>query len=153
MKNGIKNIGLVYASANDLLVRTCPFPEWHSLFSLPDVQWFSLQKGDSAAEISKFAVNQNNIIDLSSHIQDFGDTAALLEQLDLLISVDTSVTHVAGAIGKPVWLLAPFLAQWRWLLHRSDSPWYPTVRIFRQPAPGHWKPVMDQVKQALSILK
>ena len=122
---------------------------WSSLFSLPGLQWFSVQKGGETGALQKFAAIQSNIVDLTDNIDDFGDTAALLEQLDLLISVDTSVPHLAGALGKPVWLLLPFISEWRWLLHRSDSPWYPSFRLFRQPAPGQWQPVMDQVRQAL----
>ena len=141
-----KKIGLVYSSTNDKLfnhARTCPLPLWQPLFSLPGIQWYSLQKGDGATPPL--------IVDLTSHIEDFGDTAALLEQLDLLISIDTSVPHLAGALGKPVWLLTPYIAQWRWLQYRSDSPWYPSFRLFRQPAPNAWEPVLAQVKQALSI--
>ena len=147
---GAKKIGLVYASRpGHLLHRTSPLPMWSSLFSLPGLQWFSVQKGGETGAMQKFAAIQSNIVDLTDNIDDFGDTAALLEQLDLLISVDTSVPHLAGAVGKPVWLLLPFISEWRWLLHRSDSPWYPSFRLFRQPAPGQWQPVMDQVRQAL----
>ena len=146
----VKKIGLVYASRpGHLLHRTSPLAIWSSLFSLPGLQWFSVQKGDETGALQKLAANQFNIVDLTDNIDDFGDTAALLEQLDLLISVDTSVPHLAGALGKPVWLLLPFISEWRWLLHRSDSPWYPSFRLFRQPAPGQWQPVMDQVRQAL----
>jgi tetratricopeptide (TPR) repeat protein len=82
-------------------------------------------------------------------LQDFSDTAALIELMDLVISIDTSVAHLAGAMGKPVWLLLPFNADWRWLLDRDDSPWYPTMRLFRQSAPGDWDSVIDRVASAL----
>ncbi len=85
-------------------------------------------------------------------IQDFADTAALIEALDLVISVDTSVLHLAGALGKPVWLLNRFDTDWRWLVDRDDSPWYPTLQQFRQPRPGDWASVVSQVRSALICL-
>jgi len=91
--------------------------------------------------------------DYTSDLMDFADTAALLENLDLLITVDTSVAHLAGAMGKPVWLLLPFVPDWRWLLHREDSPWYPTLRLFRQQARGNWSEVMVRVAEALKEFK
>ena len=76
------------------------------------------------------------IIDLSNHLVNFASTANFIEQLDLVITVDTAVGHLAGALGKPVWVLLPFSPDWRWLLEREDSPWYPTMRLFRQDKPG-----------------
>lgn len=150
MHPGIKNIGLVHAgSLENQPQRTCPLSLWKTLFSLPNLQWFSLQKGETAASIQEYTAYQSNLIDLSDHLDDFADTAALLEQMDLLISTDTSVPHLAGALGKPVWLLLPFVTDWRWLLYRSDSPWYPSFRLFRQPLPGQWEPVMAQIKHGL----
>jgi len=81
------------------------------------------------------------LIDYTSQFQDFADTAALVAQLDLVITVDTAAAHLAGAMGKPVWIMLPFAGGWRWLTDRIDSPWYPTARLFRQPAPGDWKSV------------
>jgi ADP-heptose:LPS heptosyltransferase len=82
-------------------------------------------------------------------LSDFADTAALVQQMDLVISVDTSVAHLAGAMGKPVWILLPFVPDWRWLLDRDDSPWYPTARLFRQPKRADWESVMADVVEAL----
>ena len=89
------------------------------------------------------------LIDYTEEINDFSDTAALVENLDLIISVDTSVAHLAGALGKPVWTLIPFVPDWRWMLNREDSPWYPTMRLFRQPSHGDWESVIAKVKDEL----
>ena len=87
--------------------------------------------------------------DFGPQLSDFADTAAIISNLDLIISVDTSVAHLAGALGKETWILLPFSPDWRWLIHREDSPWYPTVRLFRQPAPGDWDNVFETVTEAL----
>jgi ADP-heptose:LPS heptosyltransferase len=80
---------------------------------------------------------------------DFADTAALIANLDLILSIDTAVAHLAGAMGKPVWTLLKHLPAWPWLLERADSPWYPTMRLFRQASAGDWASVMERVAQAL----
>jgi len=82
-------------------------------------------------------------------LRDFADTAALLNQLDLLITVDTSVAHLAGALGVPVWLMLRYSPDYRWLLGRTDSPWYPTMRLYRQPSPGDWDSVIEAVRRDL----
>lgn len=87
--------------------------------------------------------------DLTEHVVTFADTAALVEQMDLVVTVDTSIAHLAGALGKPTWLMLPFRPDWRWLLDRDDSPWYPSVRVFRQPQPQDWRAVLEKVKTAL----
>ena len=87
--------------------------------------------------------------DYTEHLRDFADTAALMDNLDLVISVCTSTAHLAGALGKPVWLLNRFDTDWRWFLDRDDSPWYPTMRLFRQPRPGDWGPVVQSAADAL----
>ena len=148
-----RKIGLVFScnpESGSGTLRSCPLQALAPLFSVPDTQWFSLQKGEAVKEFQDFAINQPGLVDLTAQIEDFGDTAALLEQLDLLISVDTSVPHLAGALGKPVWMLLPFANEWRWLLRRSDSPWYPTFRLFRQPGPGQWEAMIARVRHALA---
>ena len=90
------------------------------------------------------------LLNLGAEIADFADTMAIVETLDLVITVDTAVAHLAGAMGKPVWILLPYAPDWRWLLERSDSPWYPTARLFRQPSPGDWNSVARAVAKALS---
>jgi ADP-heptose:LPS heptosyltransferase len=84
--------------------------------------------------------------------EDFSDTAAVIENLDLVISIDTSVAHLAGAMGKPVWALLPYACDWRWLLNREDSPWYPSMRLFRQTKNGDWNSVLQGVASALEEL-
>lgn len=113
-----------------------------------DAAFVSLQKelrgGDSAL------LAQSRIIDLTSHLTDFAETAALLSCLDLVITVDTSVAHLAGALGRPTWVLLPFVPDYRWLLGRDDSPWYPTLRLFRQGTRGDWREVLERVGRELA---
>jgi ADP-heptose:LPS heptosyltransferase len=92
------------------------------------------------------------LTDLTASIGDFADTAALIASLDLTITVDTSVAHLAGAMGRPVWTLLTFAADWRWLANRSDSPWYPTMRLFRQQAPGDWPSLIGRLVTELAAL-
>jgi hypothetical protein len=89
------------------------------------------------------------LLDLGPELRDFADTAALLQSLDLVISVDTSVAHLAGALGRPVWILLPHNPDWRWLMGRSDTPWYPSARLYRQPATSAWPPVLAQLRRDL----
>ncbi|MFY3678591.1 glycosyltransferase family 9 protein, partial [Achromobacter xylosoxidans] len=93
-----------------------------------------------------------SMVPLSQDIRDFDDTAAILTQLDVLVSVDSSPLHLAGALGCPAWALLPFASDWRWLRERRDSPWYPSIRLFRQPAPHAWQPVLEEVADALRVL-
>ena len=87
--------------------------------------------------------------DLRDSITDFADTAGIISQTDLIISVDTATAHLAGALGKPVWTLLPYAADWRWRLHRTDTPWYPSMRLFRQTNPGHWEDLMEEINHCL----
>ena len=123
----------------------------------PSIDFISLQKGEAAEQelVDVQAANWDGplITSYSEHLIDFSDTAALIDNLDLVIAVDTSVAHLAGAMGKPVWILNRSDACWRWLygqdLNRTDSPWYPTARLFRQPKAGDWDSVVEQVREAL----
>lgn len=92
------------------------------------------------------------IMQLDEEIRDFSDTAALCELMDVVVSVDTSVAHLAGALGKPVWIALPLNPDWRWLLERSDSPWYPNVTLYRQQAAGDWDGVMARIGRDLTLL-
>jgi hypothetical protein len=117
----------------------------------PAVQFISLQKGPPAAEAAR-PPRGMQLHDLTEDLHDFADTAALIESLDLVISVDTAVAHLAGALGKPVWLLNRFDTSFRWLQNRDDSPWYPSLRQFRQPTPGDWHSVISRARDALQRL-
>jgi hypothetical protein len=119
----------------------------------PDIEFYSLQKGQPAESELADLVAGNwdgpHLTDFTVELRDFSDAAALLEQLDLLISVDTSAAHLAGAMGKPVWILNRFDSCWRWLLDRTDSPWYPTARLYRQESAGDWDGVIRRVRSDL----
>ena len=106
-----------------------------------------MQKGEASNQLNDFEVTN-----LVEGIKDFADTAAAIENLDLIISVDTSVAHLAGAMGKPVWLLLTFNADWRWMLERDDSPWYPSMKLFRQSKSGDWDSLFIEVVKALKTL-
>jgi tetratricopeptide (TPR) repeat protein len=121
------------------------------LAEVEGVSFVSLQKGKPAAQAAGPPAGMT-LTDLTADVHDFADTAALIENLDLVICVDTSVAHLAGGMGKPVWLLNRFDTCWRWLLDRDDSPWYPTLRQFRQPSPGDWLAVVARVRDALQRL-
>ncbi|TYL94113.1 tetratricopeptide repeat protein [Bradyrhizobium rifense] len=116
-----------------------------------DVQFISLQKSVRDQDRA-FLAERSDIVDLTEHLTDFSETAALISRLDLLISVDTSVAHLAGALGAPVWTLVPFNPDWRWLLNRDDSPWYQSMKLFRQPKRGDWASVVDNVRLELEGL-
>ena len=139
-------VGLVWAGKQypDPL-RSCPFNELMPLTTIQNVSCYSLQIGPAGA----VPASGSTVIDLTEQINDFTDTAALIEQLDLVISIDTAVAHLAGALGKPVFLMLPFAPDWRWLLERADSPWYPNTRLFRQIVPGMWGDVVNRVHAAL----
>jgi tetratricopeptide (TPR) repeat protein len=121
--------------------KSFPFARLLPLLASPDCAFFSLQPG--AAE------THDALIDYTSEFESFEDTAALIAGLDLVISIDTAVAHLAGALAKPVWILLPWHADWRWLRQREDSPWYPTARLFRQPAPGDWDSVIHLINEEL----
>jgi tetratricopeptide (TPR) repeat protein len=115
--------------------------------TVPGTRFYTLQRGEKAA-----ARPGVNVADFGPELETLSDVAAFLEHLDLVITVDTALAHLAGAMGKPVWMLIPRIPDWRWMMERSDSPWYPTMRIFRQHAPGQWDDVLGDVRQALADL-
>ncbi|GAB6141370.1 tetratricopeptide repeat protein [Methylosoma difficile] len=141
-------VGLVWKGArlhkNDLNRSLAHLKMLSPLFDIPNIAFVSLQKGQGEDEALGMPLTH-----LGSAIQDFADTAAIIAQLDLVICVDTVAAHLAGALGKPVWVLLPFAADWRWLLNRVDSPWYPSLKLFRQNQPGEWADVLVSVRSHL----
>ncbi|WP_339862914.1 glycosyltransferase family 9 protein [Thalassospira alkalitolerans] len=113
-----------------------------------DITFLSVQKGPKSDEANTPPENMK-IVNLSDDIQDFEDTAAILSLADLLISVDSSPVHLAGALGRPVWTMLPFVPDWRWLMNRSDTPWYPDMRLFRQNQIGNWGDVVSEMAKAI----
>ena len=134
--------------------RNIEFDEIAALKDVPLVDFYSLQKGDPAESdfVMRKAQVWPNIINCAPLLNDFSDTAALMDCLDLIISVDTSSAHLAGALGRPVWILNRYDSCWRWLNDREDSPWYPTAKIYQQTTPGDWNEVIARVKADLAIL-
>jgi hypothetical protein len=150
---GVKKfkVGLVWAGDADHLrdrYRSISLGVLVALAEVQGVQFYSLQKGAPAEQIA-LAPPGMDIADLGPELLDFADTAAVLDQLDLMIGVDTSVVHLAGALGKPVWTLIASPPDFRWMLDREDTPWYPTMRLFRQREPGDWAGVIGRVKAEL----
>jgi tetratricopeptide (TPR) repeat protein len=144
-------IGLVWAGnpAHELdRERSCPIERLAPLITLPGVTIFSLQVGAAAADFKNqpFA---NRIIDVCPHLTDFAVTAAVVARLDAVVSVDTAVAHLAGALGVPVFLMLPWDCDWRWGSAGDTTPWYPTMRLFRQPAPGDWGSVVAAIGRTL----
>jgi Tfp pilus assembly protein PilF len=148
---GRLRVGLAWAGnkahANDRR-RSIPFAALAPLFAAPGVAWFSLQPMQDDAQTE--ALDANGSLARLPLRDDFDGTAGLVAELDLVIAVDTSIAHLAGALAKPVWILLPFAPDWRWRLDRSDSPWYPTARLFRQPRVGEWDAVIREVAATLS---
>lgn len=145
------HVGLAWAGSkthHDDRNRSLRLADLAPLGNVPSVTFHSLQKGDQAVDVFTPPAGMR-IRDWSNDIADFADTAGLAANLDLVISVDTSVAHLAGSIGKPVWTLLPFAPDWRWLQGREETSWYPTMRLFRQPTYGDWPSVIARVASLL----
>lgn len=141
-------VGIAWAGRQNLPVnrkRSCPPQLIASLLDLPGVTFVSLQKENEPA----FRLEDSRLIDLSGELHDFRHTAALIASLDLVITIDTAVAHLAGTMGKPAWLLLSFVADWRWRCSGSGSAWYPSMRLFRQPSRGDWETVIAAVREEL----
>lgn len=146
-------VGIVWAGNainRNFRIRTCGLQSFFPLLETPGIAFYSLQVGSRAQDLAALPASLQ-VQDLSGQLRDFTDTAAVIAELDLVITIDTSVAHLAGALGKPVWVLLPFVADWRWMLRREDSPWYPTMRLFRQESLGDWSGVMARVAEALAL--
>jgi len=148
----IRRIGIVWAGRsthkNDSN-RSIALAAFGPLAALDGIVLVSLQKGPGRAAIATY-FDRAPLLNLGAEIADFDDTMAIIDALDLVVTVDTSVAHLAGAMGKPVWILLPYAPDWRWLLGRNDSPWYPSARLFRQSRPGDWGGVARRVAEAWS---
>jgi hypothetical protein len=120
------------------------------LGAVDDVALVALQKGPAQAQVGEW-FGRAPLLQLGPSLTDFNDTMAVLDCLDLVLSVDTAVAHLAGAMGRPAWVMLPLSPDWRWLLGRDDTPWYPTLRLFRQSAPRDWTSVVRRVVDALSL--
>jgi tetratricopeptide (TPR) repeat protein len=149
-----RTVGLAWAGnpahANDRH-RSVPLAALAPWFAVPGIAWFSLQQGEAAAQIAA-TPGAGQLVPLPSDAA-LVDTAALIAELDLVITVDTSIAHLAGALGRPAWVMLPFAPDWRWQLGRDDSPWYPTLRLFRQPRPRDWRSVVARVQARLEARK
>lgn len=130
--------------------RAIPAERLAPLLEIDGITWFSLQVGEPATQLARLPPGK--ITDLSGALADFGETAGAILALDLVISTDTAVPHLAGALAQPVWVMLAFMPDWRWLLGRDTSPWYPTMRLFRQPRPGDWPAVVERVAVELRRL-
>jgi len=126
------------------------------LLQIPQIHWISLQKGPAAREIEQIPPEIRppvSLLDACSHDRDLADTAAILQHLDLVLTTDSAVAHLAGAMGKPLWLLLPWQSDWRWMQDRQDTPWYPQARLFRQSSPHNWPELIHRVAQQLRLLR
>lgn len=152
-KHSKLKIGLVWATGiGDLSkLKSFPLDTFSPLAQFDNITFYSLQKGEAAKQ-AKNPPKGMKLIDYTDEINDFSDTAALIKNLDLVISADTAVAHLAGALGNPVWTLLPSVSIYQWMLHREDSPWYPTMKLFRQPSQGDWESVIDKVIDELQKL-
>ncbi len=148
---GKLRVGLVWAGAaghvNDRH-RSIPLARFKPLAGLEGIQLVSLQVGERAVDLADHGWAEN-VLDKADACTDLADTATLMGRLDLIVSVDTAPAHLAGALGVPVWLLLPFKPDWRWMRERDDSPWYPTMRLFRQKKSGDWPAVVQRLRRAL----
>jgi hypothetical protein len=146
-----KRVGIVWAGRpthNNDRRRSAKLSDFAPLAALPGIALVSLQKGPSADQAGRY-FGRAPLVNIGAEVRDYDDTMALLESLDLVVTVDTSVGHLAAAMGKPVWILLATSPDWRWLLEREDSVWYPSVRLFRQTVPRQWSDVMERVAAAL----
>ena len=137
-------VGLVWSGKPTDPNRSCALADFHPLANVPGIYLYGLQKGSAANQTEQLPEGME-ISNLGQAFEDFTDTAAVVESLDLIISIDTAVAHLAGAMGKPVWVLLPFVSDWRWHIGREDSPWYPTMKLYRQESRGDWQTVCNRI--------
>ena len=140
-------VGFAWAASSFNRVRTVPVELFTLLFDTPGVQFFSVQAGPEYAQLQPWADQVKGLTEESTCIL---QVAHEMNNLDLIITVDTMTAHLAGALGRRTWTLLPFVCDWRWMLDRRDTPWYPTMRLFRQKTPGNWKPVVEEIRRELT---
>lgn len=145
-------IGVVWASSGYNPSRTVPFREFLPIISEPGFSWYSLQHGPEREDL-RAADSSIGIHDMAAHSPEIADTAAFMATFDLIITTDGVAAHLAGALARPVWTLLPYEADWRWMTDRDDSPWYPTMRLFRQQARGRWTPTINKLIERLRRLR
>ena len=146
-----KKIAVTWTSAPHSEItekKSIPYSHFRKLFNTPNCTFYSVQVTAEATAVTDMN-RRSNVHDLREHISDFADTAGFLNQVDLVISVDTATAHLAGALGKPTWTLLPYAADWRWRLHRTDTPWYPSMRLFRQDRAGSWERLLEEINHCL----
>jgi hypothetical protein len=151
-KSAYPRVGIVWAGdpGNHTDRRySCPLHEFLPILSNPEFTFYSLQKGARHEDLTELP-SHIQVQDLEPQLGDFGDLAVIIDQLDLVISVDSPTAHMAGALGKKVWTLLSHVADWRWMLKGETSPWYLTMRLFRQTRPGDWSGVIERVAETLS---
>ncbi|HEX7970426.1 MAG TPA: hypothetical protein VF502_19540 [Stellaceae bacterium] len=146
--DGRLKVGIAWAAGAWKPERSVPSAQLIQLNALPHIALYNLQRGPAlaAADALQFATREGESDDIL-------ETAALVTHLDVIVTIDTMVAHLAGALGRPVWTLLHYEADWRWMLAREDSPWYPTMRLFRQTSPGAWQPVIDRIVAALARMR
>ncbi|MGH7905875.1 MAG: ADP-heptose--LPS heptosyltransferase [Candidatus Binataceae bacterium] len=145
---GKPRVGFAWASSRYNMDRSIPLSMLVPMFETESLGWYSLQRGPERDRIAALR-DRYDIYDAADHSIDLSGTAADIANMDLVITVDTVIAHLAGALGRPVWLMLPYQADWRWMLGRSDSPWYPSMRLFRQSRPGDWRSVIGTVVREL----
>ena len=141
--------GNLHLQATDQ-IRSVSLAQFEPLARQPNVRLVSLQKGFGTEQIAELK-DRFSVVDLGSGVNDLMNTAAVMMNLDLIVSVDTAPVHLAGALGVPAWVGLPFVPDWRWLLQREDSPWYPSLRLFRQTRPGEWNDVFARMADSLRL--
>jgi hypothetical protein len=150
---GLK-VGILWAGNPDYKIdtaRSIDLSLFAPLVAVPGTRFFALQYGERAGDLAGVTFGKD-IEDLSPCLDGFAETAAMVDQLDLVITADTYLVHLAGAMGKPTWLLLSHVPDWRWMMDRADTPWYPDVCLLRQPAPGDWRAVFTAAARELASL-
>jgi hypothetical protein len=148
-RGDVLKVGVAWCSSAFNPARSMPITDLAPVFDVPGVAFYALQSGPEHEDIGAW---RDGVVDLYEQVSTIHDTASVLRALDLVITVDTMTAHLAGALAVPVWTLLPYECDWRWMIDREDSPWYPTMRLFRQPQPGNWVQVVANVEHNLRAL-